>query len=52
MDWRPVPSRRAGFSLIASLGVISTTGLNLGPDRIMTPEVSPAPNNATPSDGA
>ncbi len=28
----PVSSRRAGLSLVASLGVISTTGLSLGPE--------------------
>jgi hypothetical protein len=31
MQSAPVSSRRAGLSLVASLGVISTTGLNLGP---------------------
>jgi hypothetical protein len=31
MDSEPVSTRRAGLSLVASLGVISTTGLNLGP---------------------
>ena len=34
----PVPARRAGFSLAASLGVISTAGLNLGPQLPEVPQ--------------
>src|SRR5688500_15861143 len=48
MNSAPVSSRRAGLSLIASLGVISTTGLSLGPkstgpaDPVTVPSVSSA----------
>jgi hypothetical protein len=38
MQARPVTSRRAGLSLVASLGVISTTGLSLGPELAETSE--------------
>lgn len=43
MNSAPVTSRRAGLSLVASLGVISTTGLSLG-----TKATEPVPQATTP----
>jgi hypothetical protein len=52
----PVSSRRKGLSLVASLGVISTTGMNLGPTamapratRVLSPESTGA-TGALPDD--
>src|SRR5690349_9940224 len=59
MDSAAVSTRRARFSLVASLGVISTAGLNLGPRLtprsapLTTSDPSPGPSqpaNVSPSD--
>jgi len=50
MNSAPVSPRRAGLSLIASLGVISTTGLNLGPKSPRQAEPAAASVSSTYSD--